>query len=119
MNYLRHIILFSGILVIVTFFTRISRNALNDGFFAKIEELNTRNSQEWDRVQLNLPSDNQEGIVSPLDFRVHLCSNTEYSIFTGFTFQGLPNVGLATLNMTHEWLLGCFQNCLPGFAQAP
>lgn len=42
----RHILIFTGILVFVAFFSRISRTALYDGFFSKIEELNTRNSQD-------------------------------------------------------------------------
>ncbi|NBV13813.1 MAG: hypothetical protein EBS07_07070 [Sphingobacteriia bacterium] len=40
----RHGIWFSGLLVLLAFFSRISRTALNDGFFSKLSENAARNS---------------------------------------------------------------------------
>lgn len=119
MNYLRHIILFTGILVIVTFFVRISRNALNDGFFAKIEELNTRNSQEWDRVQINIPSDNQDGIVSSSHSQVQIFSFCGSGLLNGFVFRNIQPFTLIVKKTKVEWMLQCLRDCIPGFAQAP
>jgi hypothetical protein len=42
---IRHIFIFTGILIFVAFLSRISKTALYDGFFSKIQEISVRNSQ--------------------------------------------------------------------------
>lgn len=42
---IKHIFLFTGILIFVAFLSRISKTALYDGFFSKIQEISVRNSQ--------------------------------------------------------------------------
>jgi hypothetical protein len=121
MKYLRHIVLFSGILVIVAFFARISRHALYDGYFSKIEELNTRNSQEWGAVRINLPDETEDLLE---------INSIKLQNFPHFFWLGLFN-GQSLFSSSNEsdytsyyqifkdWIKLILIRQLPGFSQAP
>ena len=67
---IKHIFLFTGILIFVAFLSRISKTALYDGFFSKIQEISVRNSQsvpspalcETQVLPENLASDHLQSI---------------------------------------------------------
>jgi hypothetical protein len=121
MKYLRHIVLFSGILVIVAFFTRISRHALYDGYFSKIEELNMRNSQECGTVRINLPLETEDFIEiklirlkdTPLWLSSYLFKRQ------GIFLSSIVNEYSNSPQIFNDWIMVILIRQLPGFSQAP
>lgn len=121
MKYLRHIVLFSGILVIVAFFTRISRHALYDGYFSKIEELNMRNSQECGSVRINLPVETDDFFGIKL---IRQKGTSQWLSLHIFKRQVILLSLLVTeySNVPHifnDWIMSILIRKLPGFSQAP
>jgi hypothetical protein len=121
MKYLRHIVLFSGILVIVAFFTRISRHALYDGYFSKIEELNTRNSQEWGAFKINLPAETENFLEVNL-IKLHDFSDyCRLDFFYGQCILSPSNSSESSIyyQIFNFWIKLSLVRQLPGFSQAP
>lgn len=115
MKLLRHIVLFSGILVIVAFFTRISRTALYDGFFSKIGELNIRNSQEWEGVEQVVPDSTLSGVLGAgtnwVGSATVLVSALLLPLFLLTLVAALPDVQPHFYRIQYA--------LIPGFSQAP
>lgn len=115
MKLLRHIVLFSGILVIVAFFTRISRTALYDGFFSKIGELDVRNSQAWEGVEQVVPDYTLSGVVASgtdwVGSATVLVSALVLPLFLLVLAASLPDVQPHFYRMQYA--------LIPGFSQAP
>jgi hypothetical protein len=120
-NIHRHIFLSFGILIIVTFFTRISRTALYDGFFSKIEDLHNRNCQAVD-----YSSATSEGSVSEVK---QIQEGPILPVFQLLKFFGLdnkfpgnvfPEMGSETHPLVLNAYFYLYQRCVCyGFAAAP
>jgi len=113
----RHILIFTGILVITAFFSKVNKIALYDGFFSKIIEIGLRNSQTVsDFTDCNLSA---EAHISLLRSDKLLYANSlgtaEYSLYSGILFGILTRIHFEFKGLGYKPFLGF----ISGFCRAP